>query len=144
MGTDNKEEIQEEKKKGEKFKRTPKEEPQKLNPNEILELVEMEQELYELKKEQGLINEKKGIKKFTSTYFEKKEPRKLSVVNKRKYLYFLLFTGWCGGHQFYAKRYNIAWLYLIFFWTGFPTAMAIADWVVWLPKKPDENGNIEI
>ena len=77
-------------------------------------------------------------------YFGKKDERKLSVVNKKKYLLFLIFTGWCGGHHFYAKRYSTGLTYLLFFWSGFPLAMAIADWLIWLPKVPDENGNIEI
>ena len=117
---------------------------EQLQGEELLKLVELEQELQDLKKEHGMIEEDNGVEKFFSNYFEKKDARVLSVVNKKKYGYFLLFTGWCGGHQFYAKRYSTAWMYLLFFWTGFPTAMAIADWLVWLPKVPDENGNIEI
>ena len=117
---------------------------QMLSPEEMMELAVLEEELRVLKQEQG-IEEKQGIaSKVASAYFGKKEPRKLSVVNKKKYLIFLLLLGWCGGHQFYAKRYSLGFTYLLFFWTGFPTAMAIADWLVWLPKVPDENGNIEI
>lgn len=117
---------------------------EQLQGEELLKLIELEQELQDLKKEHGMIKEEKGLKKFFSDYFEKKDTRVLSVVNKRKYMWFLLLLGWCGGHQFYAKRYSVAWMYLLFFWTGFPTAMAIADWLVWLPKEPDEHGNIEI
>lgn len=115
-----------------------------LSTEELMQLVELEEELRQLKEEQGLVEEEKGVKKSISEHLEKKDARKLSVVNKRKYLLFLIFTGWCGGHHFYAKRYSTAMWYLLFFWTGFPTAMAIADWLVWLPKVPDENGMIEI
>lgn len=121
-----------------------REEQKSLTPEELVELAILQEELNQLKKEQGLVEEKKGFGKFISEYFGNKEERKLSVVNKRKYLYFLIFTGWCGGHHFYAKRYTTGLTYLLFFWSGFPLAMAIADWLVWLPKVPDENGNIEI
>lgn len=123
-----------------------KKRPESLTSEELVELAILQEELNQLKKEQGIEDEKKGLWKVLSAYFEKKEvkPKQISVVNRKKYLYFLIFTGWCGGHMFYAKKYSTAWLYLLFFWTGFPTAMAIVDWLIWLPKKSDENGNIEI
>ena len=117
---------------------------EQLQGKDLLQLVELEQELQELKQQHGLIKEKKSFRKYISLYFEKKEERVLSVVNRKKYLYYLIFTGWCGGHHFYAKRYSTGFTYLLLFWTGFPLAMAIADWLVWLPKEPDENGMIEI
>lgn len=125
--------------------------PQPLTPDEMIEMAVMQEELNLLRKEHGIEKEKKGLAKFWSLYFskeeevpEKKKGRVPSVVNRRKYFWFLILTGWCGGHHFYAKRYKLGLLYLLFFWSGFPAAMAIADWVVWLPKQPDENGNIEI
>ena len=124
-----------------------------LTPDEMIELAILQEELNVLKKEQGIVDEKKGLAKFFDLYFnagtakEEQKPKKervLSVVNRKKYGWFLILTGWCGGHHFYAKRYKLGWLYLLFFWSGFPTAMAIVDWLIWLPKAPDENGNIEI
>lgn len=123
-----------------------KKQPESLTSEELVELAILQEELNQLKKEQGMEEEKKGVWKVLSAYFAKREtkPKQVSVVNRKKYMYFLIFTGWCGGHHFYAKKYSTAWLYLLFFWTGFPAAMAIVDWLIWLPKKPDENGNIEI
>ena len=123
-----------------------------LTPDEMIELAVLQEELNVLKKEHGIKDEKKGLAKFFSLYFEKdeeiekveKKERVLSVVNRKKYGWILVLTGWCGGHHFYAKRYKLAILYLLFFWTGFPAAMAIVDWLIWLPKPADENGNIEI
>ena len=130
-----------------------KQKVQQLTPEEMMEMALLEEELYLLKKEHGLLKEKKGIFKFIDRYFHgdaevaveqeviEKEP---CIVNRKKYLWFLLLTGWCGGHMFYAKKYKTAILYLVFFWTGFPLAMAIVDWLIWLPKKPDAEGNIEL
>lgn len=129
-----------------------KTEPQMLSPEEMMEMAVLEEELYLLKKEKGLLKEKKGIFKFIDRYFhgdaevavEESKTKEPCIVNRKKYLWFLLLTGWCGGHMFYAKRYKAAWFYLLLFWTGFPLASAIVDWLIWLPKKPDANGNIEL
>lgn len=131
-----------------------KKEQESLTPEELMELALLEEELYLLKKEQGLLKEKKGIFKFIDRYFHgdaaaavEGEPVKVKepcIVNRKKYLWFLLLTGWCGGHMFYAKKYKVGMLYLLLFWTGFPLASAIVDWLIWLPKKPDAVGNIEL
>jgi len=125
---------------------------QSLTPEEMMEIAILQEELNVLKKEHGIVEEKKGLAKFFDLYFNSgstaeekpKKERVLSVVNRRKYGWILVLTGWLGGHHFYAKRYKLGLLYLVFFWSGFPAAMAIVDWLIWLPKKPDENGNIEI
>ena len=44
-----------------------------------------------------------------------KKERVLSVVNRKKYGWFVVLTGWCGGHHFYAERYKLGLLYLVFF-----------------------------
>lgn len=127
-----------------------KEAQETLSPEELMKLAVLEEELYLLKKEQGLLKQKKGIFKFIDRYFhgdkaaEEKKVKETCIVNRKKYLWFLILTGWCGGHLFYAKKYASAIFYLLFFWSGFPLAMAIVDWLIWLPKKPDENGNIEL
>ena len=134
-------------------KKQEKKQPDSLTSEELIELAILQEELNVLKKEHGIVDEKKGLAKFFDLYFNggtektEKKPKKervLSVVNRKKYGWFVVLTGWCGGHHFYAKRYKLGVLYLLFFWSGFPTAMAIVDWLIWLPKKPDENGNIEI
>ena len=47
-----------------------------------------------------------------------------------------------GAHQFYAKRPVLGLLYLATFWSGFSAAMTIVDFIIAVPMKPDENGNI--
>lgn len=119
---------------------------QPLTQEEIIELAVLQEELNTLKKEQGIEAQPGIFARLVSAYMDKGEETSPSpsIVNRKKYFWLLLLTGWCGGHQFYAKRYPAAWLYLLFFWTGFPLAMSIADFLVWLPKKPDEDGNIEL
>ena len=123
-----------------------------LTPEQMMELAVLEEELYLLKKEKGLLKEKKGFWKFIDRYFhgdaadavEEPKQKEPCIVNRKKYFWFLMLTGWCGGHMFYAKKYGVGALYLALFWTGFPLASSIVDWLIWLPKKPDENGNIEL
>ena len=45
-------------------------------------------------------------------------------------------------HGFYAKRPVLGLLYLATFWSGFSAAMTIVDFIIAVPMKPDENGNI--
>lgn len=111
---------------------------------DIKEMIALEQELHELKVAQGIETEGKVSKKIT-TFFEKREAAKESnPVNRKKYIYLAAFTGWFGGHRFYAKRYGVALLYLLLFWTGFPLAMAIIDIMIAIPMVPDENGMITL
>lgn len=128
------------------FGESKKQKSEPLTQEEIVQLAVMQEELNALKKEQGIEKKPSGFARLVSAYLDSGEekPKKVYTVNRRKYFCFLLFTGWCGGHQFYAGKYPAAWLYLLFFWTGFPFAMAIADFLVWLPKKADEQGNIEL
>ena len=111
---------------------------------DVKEMIALEQELHDLKVEQGLIEEGKMSKKISS-FLEKREETKAShPVNRKKYIWLAVLTGWFGGHRFYAKRYGVAILYLLLFWTGFPLAMAIIDILVAVPKVPDENGMITL
>ena len=54
----------------------------------------------------------------------------------------LCILGAFGAHQFYAKRPVLGLLYLATFWSGFSAAMTIVDFIIAVPMKPDENGNI--
>ncbi len=63
-------------------------------------------------------------------------------VNKIIYLLIVFFLGGFGIHKFYAGQNKAGWLYLLFFWTGIPTLLAIYDFVVGLLKSADTDGNI--
>lgn len=61
-------------------------------------------------------------------------------VKKKTYIRLLVLTGWMGGHRFYAKRYYLGAVYLIFFWTLIPVMMSMLDLMEVIPIKSDENG----
>jgi len=73
-----------------------------------------------------------------------KENRPRHAVNRRKYLLLLVFTGWLGGHRFYEKRWKLGLLYLLLAVTALPAAMAVVDFMIAVPMKPDANGNITL
>lgn len=99
-------------------------------------------ELDELKREYGLAPEEGRISGAISNFFNKREAREQKVVNRKKYLLLALFTGWMGGHRFYARQWAAAVLYLVLFWTGFPLAMTIIDLLAAIPREADKEGNI--
>ena len=74
----------------------------------------------------------------------KGKEREKHLVNKKKYIWLTILTGWMGGHRFYAKRYYLGAIYLVFFWTIIPFSMAALDILEVIPIKSDENGCILI
>ena len=99
-------------------------------------------ELDAVRKEYGVKPKEGKISGAISNFFDKKEAKELRIVNRKKYLLLALFTGWMGGHRFYARQWLVAIVYLAFFWTGFPFAMTIIDLMAAIPKEPDEEGRI--
>ncbi|MGN0158627.1 MAG: NINE protein, partial [Brotaphodocola sp.] len=63
-------------------------------------------------------------------------------VSKKQYLLLTILTGWIGGHRFYAKRYYLGALYLMFCWTMIPFMMSVLDFLEAVPIKSDEKGII--
>lgn len=99
-------------------------------------------ELDAVREEYGIKPKEGKISRAISNFFDKRENRKPQPVNRKKYLLLALFTGWFGGHRFYARQWVVAILYLALFWTGFAFAMTIIDLMAAIPKEVDENGNI--
>lgn len=110
----------------------------------VSDIIIMQRELNELKKEHGLEEEEKGIKKAVSDFFDYRETREKVLINKKKYIYLLVFLGIFGVHRFLTKQYSTAVLYLLTFWTGFSFSMSFIDLLIVIPMKSDENGNILI
>lgn len=109
---------------------------------DVNQMIALEQELHELKKQHG-IEEKEGrLSRVISGFFERRDAKEKVAVGKKKYILLALFTGWLGGHRFYAKQYPLAILYLALFWSGFPAAMTIIDLLVVIPKEADTDGKI--
>lgn len=115
---------------------------ERLTPEEVEEYMALVQELDELKAQRGETQPEGRISRAISGFFDRRENREKQVLNKKKYILLAVFTGWMGGHRFYAKQWPTAILYLLLFWCGFPAAMTIVDLMIVIPMKPNENGNI--
>ncbi len=109
---------------------------------DIEEFVALQQELVDTREKYGIKKKEGIISRAISWYFDRKEKQVKIPVSRKKYLLLAVFTGWMGGHRFYAKHYVTAVFYLLLFWTGFPLAMTLVDLMIALPMKPDENGMI--
>ena len=107
------------------------------------EMAYAQAELNELKKEYGMDDEEKGLKKLISKLLNKREAREKVLVSKKKYLR-LCLLGIFGAHRFYAKQYPTAILYLLLFWSGISISMTLIDWMIVVPMEADENGMILI
>lgn len=99
-------------------------------------------ELDAVREEYGVRPKEGKISRAISNFFNKRDAREQRKVNRKKYLLLGLFTGWMGGHRFYARQWPSAILYLVLFWTGFPLAMTIIDMMAAIPREVDEDGNI--
>ena len=111
--------------------------------NKIMgEIAVAQAELNALKKEYGIEEEEKGIKKAITNFFDRKDNRLKVSVKKKTYIWLGVLLGWMGAHRFYSKQYVLGLLYLIFFWSGVPIAMTIIDLMVIIPMQPDEEGKV--
>ena len=110
----------------------------------LAEIAFAQDELNQLKKEHGIEDEEKGLKKFITKSFERRENRVKTLISKKIYIILLLFFGVLGIHRFYAKQYPTAILYLLFCWTGLSITMSVIDLMVVIPMQKDENGKILI
>jgi len=99
-------------------------------------------ELDAVREEYGVKPREGRISRAISEFFNKRDVREQQKVNRKKYLLLALFTGWMGGHRFYARQWAVAVLYLVLFWTGFPLAMTIIDLLAAIPREADKDGNI--
>ncbi|MCY3067841.1 TM2 domain-containing protein [Aerococcus loyolae] len=63
-------------------------------------------------------------------------------VNKIAYVVLAFLLGGIGAHKFYAHKYLLGILYLVFVWTYIPALIALIEAIIALTKKADENGNI--
>lgn len=108
----------------------------------VSDIMLAQHELNQLKKEYGLEEEERGVKKAISSFFDRKEAQAQIPLKKKTYIWLALLLGWAGAHRFYSKQYTTAVLYLLLCWSGFSFAMTVVDLMFALPKVADENGNI--
>jgi TM2 domain-containing membrane protein YozV len=109
---------------------------------DIDEYVALQQELNELKKQNGTAQEEKGISRMISKFFERQDAREKVRIRKKTLLWLTFLLGWCGGHRFVLRQPGMGTLYLCTCWTGFSLSMSIVDWLQYVVMKPDEDGYI--
>ncbi len=114
--------------------------PNKADPSKLVALDNARGQAY---KEAGLEAPVYGL--FGRFYKWKEKhfpPHQKHAVNKKTYLWLLALTGWMGGHRYYEKRYGLAALYTLFFWTGIPLTMCVIDAMAAIPIKSNEKKQI--
>ncbi len=119
----------------------------KEKKDEKLDLVKMallEEELKELKKEQGIKIKEGRLSHAVSSFFERRDTREAVPLEKKKYILLAVFTGWMGGHRFYARQWKVGLLYLLLCWSGFGIVNTMIDLMVIIPKPADEHGIVLI
>ncbi|PLY01349.1 MAG: hypothetical protein C0623_05510 [Desulfuromonas sp.] len=62
-------------------------------------------------------------------------PRSLSKV---ALLVLTFFLGGVGGHKFYLRKYLQGLIYLLFFWTGIPSLVALVEFILYAFKSETE------
>lgn len=108
----------------------------------IDEYVALQQELHELQKENGTLEEEKGISRMISKFFERQDARQKVLIKKKRLLWIAALLGWAGTHRFILRQPGLGMLYLCTCWSGYSMAMTIVDLIQYACMKPDENGMI--
>ena len=109
---------------------------------DIDEYVALQQELNELKKQNGTAQEEKGISRMISKFFERQDAREKVRIRKKTLLWLTFLLGWAGTHRFVLRQPGLGALYLCTCWSGFSISMSIVDWLLYVVMKPDEDGYI--
>lgn len=90
-------------------------------------------------------NERKPLwVRFGEWYYDFKEKHTVLKPVKRKTYCWLCLLGLFGVHHFYAGHWVKGLFYLALCWTGISGGFGFIDWMIAVPKKPDENGMIMI
>ena len=109
---------------------------------DIDEYVALQQELNELKKQNGTAQEEKGISRMISKFFERQDAREKVRIRKKTLLWLTFLLGWAGTHRLVLRQPGLGALYLCTCWSGFSISMSIVDWLLYVVMKPDEDGYI--
>lgn len=65
-------------------------------------------------------------------------------VSKGIYIMLALFLGGAGVHKFYAGKWIMGILYLLFSWTYIPVIISLFDVIIAILKPSDEYGRIYV
>ena len=66
------------------------------------------------------------------------------MVKKGAYIGLCLLLGGLGAHKFYAGKWIMGILYLLFCWTYVPTIIALIDFLIAAFQRSDESGQITV
>lgn len=66
------------------------------------------------------------------------------TVNKGTYIGLCLLLGGIGAHKFYAGKWIMGILYLLFSWTWVPVFLSLFDLLFAAFQKPDQIGQIRV
>ena len=66
------------------------------------------------------------------------------TVNKGIYIGLCLLLGGLGIHKFYAGKWIMGILYLLFCWTYVPTVTALIGFLIAAFQRSDESGQITV
>lgn len=130
------------KSKAEKVPEKPKNRPeQKINQNQTRnkndDIIENIKKKYETKVSEYKANQGK------TSYTGKTKAGKFGV-NKILYILLAFFFGGFGVHKFYARKYFMGFIYLIFSWTYVPVVLGFIEALLALSKPADSEGKIWI
>ncbi|MBQ9643760.1 MAG: hypothetical protein IJV26_06950 [Lachnospiraceae bacterium] len=115
-----------------------------LDAEQVKELVALEGELKDLKEQHGIVEEGPLWQRIIQGYYDFRDAHtKLNPVKRKTYLWLCLLSVF-GINQFYARHWVKGLLYIAVCWTGISIAMGFIDWMIAVPKEPDENGMIMI
>ena len=64
--------------------------------------------------------------------------------SKGVYIALCLFLGGLGAHKFYAGKWLMGLLYLVFCWTYVPAILSVIDLLVAIFKRADRYGKISV
>ena len=109
---------------------------------DVDEYIALQMELDELKKQNGIQEEEKGLSRMISKFFERRDARDKIRIRKKSLLWLTFLLGWAGGHRFVLRQKGLGFLYLFTCWSGFSLSMSIVDWLQYVVMKPDEEGYI--
>ena len=65
-------------------------------------------------------------------------------VSKGIYIMLALFLGGAGVHKFYAGKWMMGILYLLFSWTYIPLIISLFEVIIAMLKPSDEYGRIYV
>ena len=62
----------------------------------------------------------------------------MKPANKVALILITFFFGAFGGHKMYVKKFGLAVLYFLFFWTAIPSLIAFIEFIIYIIKSEED------